>query len=227
MRKFLFATTATISLVAVAGTPMSVAAATPKSEKTPSHNTTLAQNNPVAPTTPPPPKHYSVQGGDSLSSIADANNLTSWREIWNINPAITDPNLIYPQQDLVIPDGPTPDRPLPVTVNAAPLDAASQAYNAVRPTPPPRPIYQPKRVVTNPNASSGDIFARIRMRESGGNYAANTGNHYYGAYQYDLGTWGNYGGYARPDLAPPAVQDAKAAQTYAARGCSPWPNTCY
>jgi len=75
--------------------------------------------------------------------------------------------------------------------------------------------------------NTGDIFYRIRMRESHNNYATNTGNGYYGAYQYDLQTWANYGGYARPDLAPPAVQDAKAAETYAARGCSPWPNTCY
>jgi membrane protein involved in colicin uptake len=76
-------------------------------------------------------------------------------------------------------------------------------------------------------SNTGDIFYKIRMRESGNNYATNTGNGYYGAYQYDLGTWANYGGYSRPDLAPPDVQDAKAHETYAARGCSPWPNTCY
>ena len=51
-------------------------------------------------------------------------------------------------------------------------------------------------------------FALLRQCEAGGNYATNTGNGYYGAYQYNIGTWANYGGYARPDLAPPAVQDA-------------------
>ena len=66
-------------------------------------------------------------------------------------------------------------------------------------------------------------FTALRQCEAGGNYAANTGNGYYGAYQYNLGTWANYGGYARPDLAPPAVQDAKAQATQAARGWSPWP----
>jgi len=66
-------------------------------------------------------------------------------------------------------------------------------------------------------------FALLRQCEAGGNYATNTGNGYYGAYQYNLGTWANYGGYARPDLAPPAVQDAKARETQAARGWSPWP----
>ena len=33
---------------------------------------------------------------------------------------------------------------------------------------------------------------KLRQCESGGNYAINTGNGYYGAYQYDLQTWGNF-----------------------------------
>lgn len=67
-------------------------------------------------------------------------------------------------------------------------------------------------------------FMALRQCEAGGNYATNTGNGYYGAYQYNLGTWGNYGGYARPDLAPAEVQDAKARETQARRGWSPWPS---
>jgi uncharacterized protein YabE (DUF348 family) len=69
----------------------------------------------------------------------------------------------------------------------------------------------------------GGDFARLRQCEAGGVYSRNSGNGYYGAYQYDVGTWANYGGYARPDLAPADVQDAKAQQTQAARGWSPWP----
>ena len=222
MRKFLIATAASLSLVSVYGTPVSAAKAAPKQENNVAVDSVKTDTTPAS--VAPEPKHYKVQGGDNLSSIADANTLSSWRELWNANTTITDPNLIYPDQDFAIPTAPTTERALPATVNAAPLDSASQAYNAARPAP---VTYQPKRVVTNPNASSGDVFARIRARESGGNYATNTGNGYYGAYQYDLGTWGNFQGYARPDQAPPAVQDAKAAETYARRGCSPWPNTCY
>lgn len=70
----------------------------------------------------------------------------------------------------------------------------------------------------------GGGWAQLRECEAGGDYAKNTGNGYYGAYQYDIGTWGNYGGYTRPDLAPPSVQDAKAQETFAQRGASPWPN---
>ena len=70
---------------------------------------------------------------------------------------------------------------------------------------------------------TGDVWYLLRMCESGNTYNRNSGNHYYGAYQYDIGTWGNYMGYARADLAPPEVQDAKARETQAARGWSPWP----
>jgi Transglycosylase-like domain len=68
-----------------------------------------------------------------------------------------------------------------------------------------------------------DVWADLRYCEAGGNYARNSGNGYYGAYQYTLSTWDDFMGYARPDLAPPAVQDAKAHATEAARGWRPWP----
>src|SRR6185312_9294304 len=49
---------------------------------------------------------------------------------------------------------------------------------------------------------------KLRTCESGGNYQDNTGNGYYGAYQFSASTWNSLGtGYARADLAPPSVQD--------------------
>jgi hypothetical protein len=71
--------------------------------------------------------------------------------------------------------------------------------------------------------ATGDVWEQLRLCEAGGDYTRNSGNGYYGAYQYNLGTWANYGGYASPHLAPPEVQDAKARITQAARGWSPWP----
>jgi len=80
------------------------------------------------------------------------------------------------------------------------------------------------RVKATPVIIGGDdAFAQLRFCEAGGDYAKNTGNGYFGAYQYNLGTWANYGGFARPDLAPPAMQDAKARETQSKRGWSPWP----
>jgi|GEM_PF-983965 len=77
------------------------------------------------------------------------------------------------------------------------------------------------QVVTAP--TSGDAFAQVRYCEAGGDYTRNSGNGYFGAYQYSIGSWGNYGGFARADLAPANVQDAKAAADVAARGWSAWP----
>ncbi len=66
--------------------------------------------------------------------------------------------------------------------------------------------------------------ALARLRSCEGSYGSNTGNGYYGAYQFDIGTWGGYGGYSNAAQAPPAVQDQKAWETYQSRGWSPWPS---
>ena len=72
-------------------------------------------------------------------------------------------------------------------------------------------------------AATPDDFARLRQCESGGNYAINTGNGFYGAYQFDLRTWQGLGYSGRPDQNPPAVQDEAAYKLYNSRGWSPWP----
>ncbi|MBL8159145.1 DUF348 domain-containing protein [Candidatus Saccharibacteria bacterium] len=89
---------------------------------------------------------------------------------------------------------------------------------------------QPKKQVQVVGAKRGsvdaalaDAMARLRQCEAGGRYDRNSGNGYYGAYQYDVSTWAGYGGFRLPSEAPPAVQDAKAAETYGRRGWSPWP----
>lgn len=73
-------------------------------------------------------------------------------------------------------------------------------------------------------ANTGDAWYLLRLCESGNNYATNTGNGFYGAYQFDIQTWANYGGYHIPSEAPPATQDAKAHEVQAVRGWSPWPS---
>lgn len=68
-----------------------------------------------------------------------------------------------------------------------------------------------------------EAFARLRACEAGGNYDRNSGNGYYGAYQFNISTWAGYGGYTIPSDAPSGVQDAKAYETYQRRGWAPWP----
>ncbi len=87
--------------------------------------------------------------------------------------------------------------------------------------------------------SLGKWLYELRMCETGGNYQTNTGNGYYGAYQFSISTWNSLNtGYARADQAPASVQDkAIIANTirsggglatqnpgcYASRGLSQFP----
>lgn len=71
--------------------------------------------------------------------------------------------------------------------------------------------------------SSSDPWYRLRVCESGNNYAINTGNGYYGAYQFNAGTWRAYGGKGLPHQNTPAEQDYRAKLLYRDRGWSPWP----
>lgn len=73
------------------------------------------------------------------------------------------------------------------------------------------------------HAATDDDFARLRVCESGNNYRINTGNGYYGAYQFDIGTWRGLGFSGRPDQASKDTQDAAARKLQAQRGWSPWP----
>src|SRR4051794_19030371 len=72
-------------------------------------------------------------------------------------------------------------------------------------------------------AATRDDFARLRQCESGGDYSINTGNGYYGAYQFNLRTWRGLGYSGLPSDAAPATQDRAAATLQSQRGWSPWP----
>ena len=69
---------------------------------------------------------------------------------------------------------------------------------------------------------SPNDWYRLRVCESGNNYAINTGNDHYGAYQFDLSTWRSVGGSGYPSDASPAEQDARALILYRERGWQPW-----
>jgi hypothetical protein len=63
----------------------------------------------------------------------------------------------------------------------------------------------------------------IAQCESGGNPATDTGNGFYGKYQFTQATWQAVGGTGNPAAAPEAEQDRRAAQLYAQAGPSQWP----
>jgi uncharacterized protein YabE (DUF348 family) len=73
-------------------------------------------------------------------------------------------------------------------------------------------------------ASGGTVWDRIAQCESGGNWAANTGNGYYGGLQFTLSTWHAYGGVGYPNEASRAQQIAIAEKVRAAEGgYGAWP----
>jgi hypothetical protein len=101
------------------------------------------------------------------------------------------------------------------TPAAAPMEATLNSAAA-----PPAP----QRMVTYAGTSVWDDLARC---ESGGNWAINTGNGYYGGLQFSLGTWQQYGGTefaAYPHLATREEQIIVAERLRAVRGYAPWPS---
>ena len=89
---------------------------------------------------------------------------------------------------------------------------------------PPAPVaVVPRPVVTYDGDTVWDALAQC---ESGGNWAINTGNGYYGGLQFSLATWQAYGGSAYaayPHEATREEQIAVAERLRAARGYQPWP----
>jgi peptidoglycan hydrolase-like protein with peptidoglycan-binding domain len=80
---------------------------------------------------------------------------------------------------------------------------------------------------TSSSGSSGSsasaVLERIAQCESGGDPTTNTGNGYYGKYQFSLATWHRMGGTGNPAQASEALQDQLAAKLYAQEGTAPWP----
>jgi len=70
---------------------------------------------------------------------------------------------------------------------------------------------------------AGGVWLELRECESGDNYSENTGNGFYGAYQFAWSTWAQLGYPGRPDQAPYWLQDEAAQKLEAMQGWSPWP----
>lgn len=70
-----------------------------------------------------------------------------------------------------------------------------------------------------------DWLYRTRSCESGssGLYRADTGNGFYGAYQFTLGTWASVGGSGNPAQASPLEQDYRAVVLLKRSGAGQWP----
>lgn len=66
-------------------------------------------------------------------------------------------------------------------------------------------------------------LARVRACESGGRYRIDTGNGFFGAYQFTITSWRAVGGRGYPHRAEPLEQDFRAVRLLHVQGRGAWP----
>ena len=103
-------------------------------------------------------------------------------------------------------------RPLPASAPAAP------------PTTRPTAARRPRRPVAYGDPNDPATWERLAQCESGGNWAMNTGNGYYGGLQFSLATWRNVGGAGYPHQATKAEQIKRGQILQAQAGWGQWPH---
>jgi hypothetical protein len=161
-----------------------------------------------------------VVPGDNLTQIAAANNSTALR-IFYANTFIADPDLIYPGQQLRIP---TPDeqltpRDVPANTVVTPTQvAAEDTAETVSSS-----ASTSRAVTVNYDPGDGSVWDRIAACESGGNWAINTGNGFYGGLQFTLSSWQAVGGSGLPSDASRDEQIMRAQMLQARQGWGAWP----
>ncbi|HTW06319.1 MAG TPA: transglycosylase family protein [Acidimicrobiales bacterium] len=121
-------------------------------------------------------------------------------------------------------------RPATTTVPATTVAATTLPLLATPAT--TVPTTAPPATTTTAAAASGEgsdpppaggVWLELRECESGDNYQEDTGNGFYGAYQFAASTWTGLGYPGRPDLEPYWLQDEAAEHLEAVQGWGPWP----
>ncbi|HET6625676.1 MAG TPA: transglycosylase family protein [Nocardioidaceae bacterium] len=103
------------------------------------------------------------------------------------------------------------------TIQRQPVDAIVRVGTKERPAPEPAPT-------TTNFASGSTVWDQLAQCESGGNWAINTGNGYYGGLQFNMSTWQAYGGTGLPSENSRETQIAIATKVRDANGgYGSWP----
>jgi uncharacterized protein YabE (DUF348 family) len=105
------------------------------------------------------------------------------------------------------------------------VNGVSQKPKQVSATVTKQPVNEVIAVGTKslPSSASDLNWAALANCESGGNPAENTGNGFYGMYQFTVGTWDSLGGSGLPSDASAATQTALAEKLYEQSGAGQWP----
>jgi hypothetical protein len=105
---------------------------------------------------------------------------------------------------------------------AAPPTTAAPTTTTTAPPPPPAPAPAPSSAYGDPNDPA--TWDRLAQCEAGGNWAANTGNGYYGGLQFSLGSWQAVGGTGYPHQHPRETQIEMGKRLQRAQGWGAWPS---
>ena len=165
----------------------------------------------VSTTTPAPERvanYVVVVAGDYLSKIAELHS-TTYQRLYNANLDITNPDLIIPGQRIRIPfeDEQLAERPLPQKMEEA-MPQMATVSNIQS---------------SAPAIAGGSVWDSLAKCESGGNWAINTGNGYYGGVQFSLPTWRAVGGIGLPSENSREEQIKRAEILLARSGWGQWP----
>jgi LysM repeat protein len=179
------------------------------------HAATLTTN------TKPDSQLVKINAGDTLTAIAETNKSTVER-LYAANEKIENPDVIYPGDELRVPSAneQLADRPLPAPV--APAMQVTQTTPAPAPVQAVAPRQSAPRVAYTPVAG-GSVWDQLAQCESGGNWAINTGNGFYGGLQFTLSSWQAVGGSGMPNQASREEQIARGQILQSRQGWGAWP----
>jgi LysM repeat protein len=164
------------------------------------------------------PEIISVSSDENLSEIAATYNTTVAR-LFDANLNIVNPDLIYPNEKLVIPNAneTLQTRPMPsgssVASDSTSVDNSAVSTAAVTEVPSSNAT----------NSSSDSVWNELAECESGGDWSIDSGNGFYGGLQFTLASWQAVGGVGYPNQASEAQQIAAAEQLQSTQGWSAWP----
>jgi LysM repeat protein len=178
-------------------------------------------------------RNITVNPGDYLYKIATENGSTVQR-LYDANTDIDNPDLIFPGQNVRVPAN---SEQLATRVLPSNSVAAAQAAAAPAPAPVAAPVAAPAPapvaaapvrtytppVAAAPAVSGGSVWDSLAACESGGNWAINTGNGFYGGLQFTLSSWQAVGGSGYPNQASREEQIARAEMLKARQGWGAWP----
>ncbi len=179
---------------------------------------------------------YVVKKNDTLQSIARTyyGSKEYWITVWNDNPTIVDPeNLIAGTEIIIYRRDVTQTNLIPVqkvpsggaiamrlsepVAGSSARPVITEVPTATRPSQAITPAVSiaPATVMhtVNNGTISDEALTDLGNCEAGMDPTRNSGNGYYGAFQFSYGTWQSlHTGYVRADLAPIDVQKAAVRQ---------------